>query len=233
MNSKKITKYLILVSLILISASSLCQEPVYKKVVALSSADIIGIRQDVAIAQKIVTLLWKKEELRSNFFILLAPLFKLVFDKKVSVEQLVTDYPSLAKYKTKLYKLLSRETPVAGIQELIYSLKRQGVFLVLANDSSLDQLNYNKQKKSDLYNSFNAIYSANDDKAAPSYYQKLRSYVNQIVPTTHATEILFVDSNKSHTDAAGKTDLNIAPLLFVGSDQLKDELVKKEYLITV
>ena len=128
--------------------------------------------------------------------------------------------------------MLSQETPITGIAELITDLKRQGVFLVLANDSSTDLLAYNKQKKPELYNLFHAIYQREqDDKSTVSYYKNLRSFINQTASTTHATELLYVDSAKSHIDAAYKTDLNIAPLLFVSTNQLKDELVKKGYLV--
>jgi hypothetical protein len=84
-----------------------------------------------------------------------------------------------------------------------------------------------------LFNLFDLFYHESKDtgfKSDATFYQGLRSTINNYASVTHATEVLFVDSNKAHTDAAQKASLNIRPYLFIGSEEFKEELIKKGYL---
>jgi hypothetical protein len=203
-----------------------------KKIVAVSTQDVLSIRQDVAIAKKIVKFLWRKD-LRTNFFIYLGPLFNVLFDKKVSVEKLIADYPSLAKYKNKLYKIVAMSETMHETVDLLKELKRQGVLLVLAPDSAHDVVDYAKAKNPEMYGLFDSYYfdPENKQKSDKSFYTKFREKINELAAVTHAHEVLFVDSNKAHADAANKANLNIVPHLFINATEFKEELIKKGYLV--
>ena len=202
------------------------------KIIAMSYADVIAIRQELAMVKKISEMLWN-EALREKL-VLVGPLLKLLFDKKISVTKLIEDNPALKKYKNKIYKLVALEQYLTDTLDILKELKKQGVCLVLAADSAADVIEYKQSIKPEIFDLFDTAYHENEDngnKSTTEFYQGLRTAINEYASVTHATEILFVDSDKRNTDCALNADVNIASHLFIGVAGFKDELIKKGYLI--
>jgi hypothetical protein len=204
-----------------------------KKIIALSDRDVIAIRQDFLISKKVAHLLWRKE-LRNNFFTLMAPLCKLLFDKKVSVEKVISEYPVLAPYKKKLYKIVALEEQLHATVDVLKELKSCGVLLVFASDSAHDVLDYKKTMNPELFNLFDFCYQENQKNGIQpdlQFYKGLRDAINTYACVSHANEILFVDSEKSNIDGARNADLNIVPHHFIDATTMRQDLIKKGYLV--
>lgn len=204
------------------------------KVVAISLQKVIAHRHWNQIFGKIADGL-KQLPLQDvpEALMIIGSTLKLHFQgQEISLKGLIEQYPMLENHEEAIYEIATTATYDKEVIAILKKLKKRGIILVLASNSGAEWIEYLKQQNSKVFGLFDlfCLGSKNIKKPDMRYFEMMREEVNSFAGITDHDEILFIDSNKTHVEAAANSDLNIQALQFTSAEEFENVLIELGYL---
>lgn len=152
--------------------------------------------------------------------------------KKLTIGQILTDYPDLELYRDDIYEFIRLRNVIKGTIQIIKKLKGQGVIIILASNMAQDSFEYHRKSMPDLFDLFDVYYISverHGTKKETCFYQCLRETIQDLT-LCNDVDIVFIDDDQRNITKAQESKADLDAILFTTPEELEKDLIDLAYL---